>query len=77
MGLLTAFGCVVWRQNDEPSFGDVQAEANAALDEGRPMREHRSPWPAEHPWVTGGATAVGVLVVGSLVVIAINSERRD
>lgn len=68
--------------NTEPTDGEKasqQLDATiAALSAGKdaPVLMWPQSWPAAHPILFGGAIALGVFLVGLLIIIAINTSRR-
>lgn len=74
VAIITAF--LVWFVVVDVNRADDQFISDAELAAAERTGEVRDPWWQERPALTGVGAGLLVLVVGSLVVIAINSERR-
>ena len=66
----------VHRTGDDPLTAESAREIEDAARDGREWRpDEGQSWFVRNPVPSGAGVAVVVLVVGSLVVIAVNSER--
>jgi hypothetical protein len=75
LGVVAWFVTGVLRASLRPTTEERVAASERAILTGRPSPA--DPWYEERPFVASIGAGLAVLVVGSVIVIALNAERRD
>lgn len=78
VGVVVAFGLVLWHNGHQPTAEEAAATAQADLADtfarlsvGAPIPPEadapQEAWPVRHPWASGVVVAIVVLVIGRVV----------